>query len=360
MTSLELVDISKDFGKLKALVGINLEIKQGQFCVVLGPSGCGKSTLLNVIAGLEEADSGKIYFEGKDITKLPVHKRDIAFVFQNYALYPHLSVYENMAFGLRIKGLMEKDIRVRIRATSELLGIKDKLENFPGELSGAQKQRVATGRAIVREPKLFLFDEPLSNLDARLRVQSRTEFIKLHKQFKKTTIYVTHDQQEALALGELIVVLKDGQIQQIGAPSQIYHDPANLFIAGFMGMPAMNIIQAKVTRFEEKLVLKNLDFKLVIPLEFQAKLERHNDNMVYLGFRPTAVKISEGGELVGEIIFTQTLEEDHYAHISLSQDVEITMKIDEGLALSSTKLVRLKIDAKKMYFFDEHGKRIEL
>ncbi len=358
MANLELSGISKNFGKLKALDKIDLTIKEGTFCVVLGPSGCGKSTLLNVIAGLENPDSGKIYFAEKDITKLAVHKRDIAFVFQNYALYPHLSVYENMAFGLRIKGLMEKDIRVRIRAVSELLSIKDKLNNFPRELSGGQKQRVATGRAIVREPKLFLFDEPLSNLDARLRAQLRTEFIKLHKQFKKTTIYVTHDQQEALVLGEVIVVLKEGEIQQVGSASAIYHDPSNLFVAEFIGTPAMNIIQARVTRFEEKIVLKNLDFKFVIPKEFQERLEVHSDKMIYLGFRPAAVKISEGGELVGEIIFTQTLEEDRYAQVSLPQNVEITVKIDAALALRSSKLIRLKIDTEKMYFFDADGKRI--
>ena len=358
MGILRLENLSKRFGKLIALSNINLEIADGTFCVVLGPSGCGKSTLLNLIAGLEEPTTGNIYLGNKDITRIPPHKRDIAMVFQNYALYPHLCVFENMAFGLRIKGLKEKDIKAKIKRAGQILNIEDKLNSFPKELSGGQRQRVATGRAIVREPKLFLFDEPLSNLDARLRVELRAEFIKLHKQLKKTVVYVTHDQVEAMALGELVVVIKDGQIQQVSIPKELYYNPVNLFVAEFIGMPPMNIIELRVSRGDGAIVLIKDSFKLEIPADFQRQLERFVDEKIYLGIRPSAISITEQGQIKGEVIFTETIGEDNFAHIRLSQAVEINVKIADTLKLNPGDLVYLTIDCTRMYFFDNSGTRI--
>ncbi|MFH1339451.1 MAG: ABC transporter ATP-binding protein [Candidatus Omnitrophota bacterium] len=354
---LRLENLTKRFGKVTALSDINLEISDGTFCVVLGPSGCGKSTLLNVIAGLEEPTEGRIYLGDKDITNLSPHKRDFAMVFQNYALYPHLSAFENMAFGLRIKGMKKEKIEAEVRRVSKILNIEDKLGSLPRELSGGQRQRVATGRAIAREPKIFLFDEPLSNLDARLRIELRAELIKLHKQLKKTVVYVTHDQVEAMALGEKVVLLKDGRIQQVSTPQELYYEPKNLFAAEFIGTPPMNVIELKVSRDNGKLALTKGNFKLQVPPDCQTQLEKFVGRKIYFGIRPSHVSLAEKGQLKGEVLFIETIGEDSFVRINLADAVEINAKI-EAPDLKPGDRVSLNFDPSRMYFFDDRGSRI--
>jgi len=243
MSKVRLVGLCKDYGALKILKEINLEVEDHQFTVLLGPSGCGKSTTLRIIAGLDSASSGKIFIEERDVTKLEPRERDISMVFQNYALYPSMNVEQNMGFGLKARKMARPEIKERVLSAARLLEITDLLARKPKELSGGQQQRVAIGRAIVREPKLFLFDEPLSNLDAKLRVEMRTEILRLHKRLKATTIYVTHDQEEAMTMADRIVIMERGQIKQAGSPEEIYFSPAMRMVAGFIGSPAMNFIQ---------------------------------------------------------------------------------------------------------------------
>jgi multiple sugar transport system ATP-binding protein len=358
MGFLRIENLSKNFARVKALSSLDLELDEGTFCVALGPSGCGKSTLLNLIAGLEEPSSGRIYLAGRDITHLPPHKRDIAMVFQSYALYPHLSVYENMAFGLRIKRLKDDEIKRKVMEASKILNIEDKLSKFPRELSGGQRQRVATGRAIVRDPKLFLFDEPLSNLDARLRVELRAEFIRLHRRLKKTVVYVTHDQTEAMVLGEVVVVMKEGRIQQVSSPEGLYEQPKNLFVAEFIGSPPMNIVEFEVSAQEGRLMLARGDFRLEVPVDLFQKLGRYINRKIYLGVRPSGLELSGEGNLRAEINFIETIGEDSFAHIKFAQDAELTVRIQKNSGLKTGELVSLRLDWRKVHFFDNTGIRI--
>ncbi len=247
MAQVVIKELTKTFKSVVAVNSMNLEIKDKEFLVLVGPSGCGKTTALRMIAGLEEATDGEIYIGDRLVNDVSPKDRDIAMVFQNYALYPHMSVYDNMAFGLKLRKLPKEDIQARVNEAAELLGLADLLNRKPKQLSGGQRQRVALGRAIVREPKVFLMDEPLSNLDAKLRVQTRAELIKLHRRLGITTIYVTHDQVEAMTMGDRIVVMKDGIVQQVDSPLGLYNTPANVFVAGFIGTPSMNFLDAKIT-----------------------------------------------------------------------------------------------------------------
>ena len=244
MAYLQLHGIEKSFGEHRAIKGIDLTIERGEFVVFVGPSGCGKSTLLRLIAGLETMNAGSIHLDGRDISQMPSSKRDLAMVFQSYALYPHMSVYENMSFALKLAKASTTEIKDKVERAAKILNLEPYLQRTPKELSGGQRQRVAIGRAIVREPKVFLFDEPLSNLDAALRGQTRVEIAKLHRDLGATTIYVTHDQVEAMTLADRVVVLRDGQIEQIGTPLELYDKPANQFVAQFIGTPQMNVIAA--------------------------------------------------------------------------------------------------------------------
>jgi len=248
MADLVLQNIGKSFGNVPVLKDISLHVKEGEFTVLLGPSGCGKSTILRIIAGLDDPTNGSVIIDGTTVNHYPPGDRDIAMVFQQYALYPHLTVRKNLAFALTIRKMPQPTIHARIRETADLLEIHDLLDRFPKELSGGQRQRVAMGRAIVRKPKLFLFDEPLSNLDARLRTSLRVELKRLHQRLGVTIMYVTHDQVEAMTLGQKIVVLKQGSIQQVGSPEQVYHHPKNLFVAGFIGNPSMNLFQGTLLK----------------------------------------------------------------------------------------------------------------
>jgi len=247
MAEVTLTKITKRFGDFTAVKELTMEIEDGKFTVLVGPSGCGKTTTLRMVAGLEEVTAGEIRIGDRTVNQVPPKDRDIAMVFQNYALYPHMDVYNNMAFGLKLRKVPKSEIKDRVQEAADLLGIKDKLKSKPRELSGGQRQRVAVGRAIVRKPKVFLFDEPLSNLDAKLRVQMRTELEQLHHKLRTTTIYVTHDQVEAMTLGDKIAVMRDGVVHQYAAPQETYDRPVNQFVAGFIGSPAMNFLSAQIT-----------------------------------------------------------------------------------------------------------------
>lgn len=265
MARVVLENVSKNFGLVEAVKNFNLIVEDKEFTILVGPSGCGKSTALRMIAGLEEPTTGAIFIGDRAVDDLPPKDRDIAMVFQEYALYPHMSVYKNMAFGLKLRKFPKDEIDKRVREASEILGIQELLGRKPKQLSGGQRQRVAVGRAIVRKPAVFLFDEPLSNLDARLRVQMRAELSKLHHRLQTTIIYVTHDQVEAMTMGTKIVVMKDGWIQQIGSPLEVYNFPVNLFVAGFIGSPVMNFIPCRILSKEGRLFIDAEVFQLPIP-----------------------------------------------------------------------------------------------
>lgn len=265
MARVILKDVSKNFGAIQAVKDFNLTVEDQEFCILVGPSGCGKSTVLRIIAGLEGPTAGTIYIGDRVVNDLPPKDRDIAMVFQEYALYPHMSVYDNMAFGLKLRKFNNNEINQRVRETAEILGIQDLLDRKPKQLSGGQRQRVALGRAIVRKPAVFLFDEPLSNLDAKLRIQMRAELSKLHDRLQATIVYVTHDQVEAMTMGTKVIVMKDGLIQQIGAPLEVYNNPVNSFVAGFIGSPAMNFIPCHVSSKGGRLFIDAGYFQLHIP-----------------------------------------------------------------------------------------------
>lgn len=287
MAKVELKDICKIYdGGVQAVTDANITIEDKEFCVFVGPSGCGKSTTLRMIAGLEDISKGKLYIDGKEMNDVPPKDRDIAMVFQNYALYPHMSVYDNMAFGLKLRKVDKAEIDHKVRAAAAQLGLTEYLERKPKALSGGQRQRVAVGRAIVREPKVFLFDEPLSNLDAKLRVTMRAEIANLHNTQQKTMIYVTHDQTEAMTLGTKIVVMKDGLVQQIGAPLYLYNNPINKFVAGFIGTPPMNFLTVKVHERGGQIVCDEGSFEIA-PTPTQAKfLKDYVGQDISFGIRP--------------------------------------------------------------------------
>jgi len=286
MSSLHLRNISKRFGPNEVLKNLNLDIESGEFMVLAGPSGCGKSTLLRIIAGLEDADVGDILLEQKRIDDLPPKDRDIAIVFQNYALYPHMTAYENIAFGLKIRGLDKKEIHEKVIEAAKILEITELLDRKPAKMSGGQRQRVAIGRAIVRKPKLFLFDEPLSNLDASLRAQMRYEIASLHKKLKATIVYVTHDQVEAMTLADRITVLRNGMIQQTATPAEIYQQPENIFVAGFTGSPPMNFIDGSIEMSLGKYIFKADEESLEWPLPEHLQHASLLSGSVVAGIRP--------------------------------------------------------------------------
>jgi len=296
MAAVKMVNVKKSYdGKNFAVKDVTLEIHDKEFVVLVGPSGCGKTTLLRMVAGLEEITDGEISIDNQVINEIPPKSRNIAMVFQNYALYPHMTVYNNMAFGLRLRNLSKEEIDKRVNSTAEILGLKDLLKRKPKALSGGQKQRVAVGRAIVRNPKVFLFDEPLSNLDAKLRMQMRTELLKLHQKLKITTIYVTHDQTEAMTMGDRIVVLNNGRINQLGAPLEIYKNPVNKFVAGFIGSPPMNFFQGKLDlRNTSMFISSDNRLKLSLPhLTFKDNLD---EKQVWLGIRPEDFRLKQPSE----------------------------------------------------------------
>ncbi len=311
MANVILKEILKKFGDVLAVNKISLEIKDQEFVVFVGPSGCGKTTTLRMIAGLEEVDGGEIYIGDVLVNDVPPKDRDIAMVFQNYALYPHMDVYNNMAFGLKLRKFPKNEIDQRVKEAAEILGIQELLQRKPKQLSGGQRQRVAVGRAIVRHPKVFLFDEPLSNLDAKLRVQMRAELSKLHDRLKTTMIYVTHDQIEAMTMGDRIVVMRDGLVQQVGSPLELYNKPVNKFVAGFIGTPSMNFLDVVLKKESDTLYLDGQSFKLTIPDEFKEKLLPHVNQELTFGIRPQDLfdsSVSKDAAAVPGVIINTTVD----------------------------------------------------
>src|SRR5262249_42536687 len=287
--------INKFYDSVHAVKDVNLQIRDKEFVVFVGPSGCGKTTTLRMIAGLEQISSGDISIDGNVVNELAPMDRDIAMVFQNYALYPHMSVHDNMAFGLKMRGMERAEIAKRVQEAADILGIGELLKRKPRQLSGGQRQRVALGRAIVRHPQVFLFDEPLSNLDAKLRVQMRVELKKLHRRLNTTAIYVTHDQVEAMTLGDRVVVMRGGLVQQVGEPLELYNAPVNRFVAGFLGSPAMNFAGVRVSDAGGGLRAQRNGLGIDIPPEITARLQRYRDNEVTLGIRPEGLQLTKRG-----------------------------------------------------------------
>jgi len=290
MAGVKLEHVYKKFGNVVAVNDADLEIRDKEFLVLVGPSGCGKSTTLRMVAGLEEITSGDIYIGDTLVNDIPPKDRDIAMVFQNYALYPHMDVYNNMAFGLKLRKFPKAEIDARVKDAARILGIENLLDRKPKALSGGQRQRVAVGRAIVREPKVFLMDEPLSNLDAKLRVQMRAELSKLHNRLQTTIIYVTHDQTEAMTMGDRIVVMKDGFIKQVGAPLEIYEHPDNMFVAGFIGSPAMNFAPGVLRKEGDDYIVDCESFRTGVPSGRFREIEKYVDEKVILGIRPENIE----------------------------------------------------------------------
>ncbi len=286
MANVVLKNIKKKFDEVVAVNNVNLEIADREFVVLVGPSGCGKTTTLRMIAGLEEITEGEIFIGDRLVNKLAPKDRNIAMVFQSYALYPHMKVSDNMAFGLKMRKVPKEERRGLVGKTADILGIQDLLDRKPKQLSGGQRQRVALGRAIVRDPEVFLFDEPLSNLDAKLRVQMRTELKKLHERLQATVVYVTHDQVEAMTMGDRIVVMKDGIVQQVGSPLDLYNKPANLFVAGFIGSPAMNFIPCRLLEENSRIYLDTGDFKVPLPDSMASKVRSAKEANLTFGIRP--------------------------------------------------------------------------
>ena len=296
MGQVVLKGINKFYDSVHAVKDVNLQIRDKEFVVLVGPSGCGKTTTLRMIAGLEAISSGDISIDGTVINELAPMDRDIAMVFQNYALYPHMSVYDNMAFGLKMRQFGRDEIEKRVREAADILGIGEMLNRKPRQLSGGQRQRVALGRAIVRHPRVFLFDEPLSNLDAKLRVQMRVELKKLHQRLGTTAIYVTHDQVEAMTLGDRVVVMKDGLVQQVGEPLELYNNPANKFVAGFIGSPSMNFASVTVTEANGSLIVENAGLCIKLPDETARRLRGHIGREILLGVRPEDLSVASAAD----------------------------------------------------------------
>lgn len=358
MAKLSLKSVNKFFDTQEAVKDLNLEVPDGQFVVLVGPSGCGKSTTLRMIAGLESITSGEIWIGDNLVNAVLPKDRDVAMVFQNYALYPHMTVFENIAFPLKIKKLPNSEIQARVKEVAKLLELESYLNKKPKVLSGGQRQRVALGRAIVRKPKVFLFDEPLSNLDAQLRTQLRGELIKLHQKLKTTSVYVTHDQAEAMTLGEKIVVLKEGLTQQIGTPAEIYNSPANIFVAGFIGTPKMNLLKGGISPSSEGLFFHN-DFKLALPQEKMPTLK--NYPQIIIGLRPQAISLASGSSnkswvVKAKLELIENLGGEKYFYLNLEgEKIVAQIKEDRNYPLDSP--LEIFLDLKQAYYFDPQSEK---
>ena len=338
-----LEDLTKKFDEVTAVREVNLTIHDGEFVVLLGPSGCGKTTTLRMIAGLEEITSGSILLDGRVLNDVHPRDRDIAMVFQNYALYPHMSVYKNMAFGLKMRKVAKDEIDRRVKSAADILGIESLLGRYPGKLSGGQRQRVALGRAIVRDPRVFLFDEPLSNLDAKLRVQTRVEILKLHQHLAATSVYVTHDQVEAMTMGDRIVVMHNGAIQQVGSPMEIYQSPANHFVAGFIGSPSMNFLSATVRVEGGRAILEGSGFRVPLPMERASRLEGREGGEVVLGIRPEDMRLGGEGGIEGTVEIIEPVGSDIFLDLSVG-GASLTVRVEPSVRVSQGERVRLRPD----------------
>jgi ABC-type sugar transport system ATPase subunit len=358
MADVRLTGVTKRFGATEVLKGIDLEIADGEFVVFVGPSGCGKSTLLRTIAGLEEADGGEIAIGGRPVNDLSPSDRGIAMVFQSYALYPHMNVYENMAFGLKLAKVDKAEVDRRVRAAAETLNITDYLDRKPKALSGGQRQRVAIGRAIVREPQVFLFDEPLSNLDAALRVRMRYEFASLHERLKTTMVYVTHDQVEAMTLADRIVVLNGGVIEQVGRPMELYERPRNLFVAEFIGSPKMNLLPAEIVTASARGATVRTASGETVKVAVDASRARAGDK-VTLGVRPEHLGLSgKDDALTATVTFVETLGHATYAYLAAGETA-VTVLMPGDVRPAAGETLKLRMPAAQAHLFDEAGAAFE-
>jgi multiple sugar transport system ATP-binding protein len=339
MAFLQLERVEKHFGELRTIKGVDLSIERGQFTVFVGPSGCGKSTLLRLIAGLETVDVGRIVLDGRDITRLPSAQRDLAMVFQSYALYPHMTVADNMSFALRLAKADPAVIEKKVARAAEILNLGPYLQRLPRELSGGQRQRVAIGRAIVREPKVFLFDEPLSNLDAALRGQTRVEIAHLHRELGATTIYVTHDQVEAMTLADQVVVLRDGAIEQVGSPLALYDRPANRFVAQFIGTPQMNVVE----RAEMPVATTDVA------------------GAAYVGVRPEDLHLTAAGngQLTAKVELVEALGAETLIYLNTPRGAQIVLRQNERTELAPGDAVGVNVDLGRLHWFDAQGRMLQ-
>lgn len=358
MGEVSLRSVKKSFGKVEVVHGVDCDIADGEFIVILGPSGCGKSTVLRMIAGLEVITEGEISIDGKVVNNLEPAERDIAMVFQTYALYPHMTVYNNMAYGLKIRKMAKEEIDTRVRNAARILELSDLLDRKPRQLSGGQRQRVAMGRCIVREPKVFLFDEPLSNLDAKLRVQMRLELRNLHAKLGVTSIYVTHDQVEAMTLGERMIVMNGGYAEQIGSPLEVYERPVTLFVAGFIGSPSMNFFKARLSTDGLSVELPGAD---ILPLR-DTGLPSHRGQEVTLGIRPEHFKLTEegAGAMHIKVNHVEALGADTLVHGHLGEDgTFLTVRLPDVHHFKKDTVLPLVAPSDKLHLFDpESGNRI--
>mgnify|MGYP001617115650 CR=1 FL=1 len=367
MANVRLEKVKKVFdGGVVAVQDVNIDVEDKEFTVLVGPSGCGKTTTLRMIAGLEEATEGNIYIGDRLVNDVPPKDRDIAMVFQNYALYPHMTVYDNMAFGLKLRKYPKQEIRQRVQDAAQILGIEELLDRKPKALSGGQRQRVAVGRAIVRKPKVFLFDEPLSNLDAKLRVQMRTEISKLHQRLEATMIYVTHDQTEAMTMGDRIVVMKDGIIQQTDTPLNLYNHPQNKFVAGFIGSPAMNFFNGKVgTDDGLTFVEEGGGLRLNLPQQFAQRLAPYRGKEMTLGIRPEHIydaRRCEGAEVKvkasAKVEVVEPMGNEIYVYFSTKSGTMYVSRISAVEEPEPGREMEFVFDTSKVQLFDKETEKV--
>jgi multiple sugar transport system ATP-binding protein len=366
MSNLRIKDLTKRYGNVKALGDFSLEIKSGEFMVLLGPSGCGKTTAIRCIAGLISPSSGQIYIDDELVNNLPPKNRDIAMVFQNYALYPHMSVYDNIAFPLKMRKKSRLYTEQKINEVANLLGMMDLLNRKPKELSGGQMQRVALGRALVREPKVFLMDEPLSNLDAKLRMYMRTEIKKLQKKVGITTLYITHDQIEAMSMADKVAVMNGGLLQQVGKPQEVYNQPANTFVAGFIGNPSMNFLECDLVKDITTVHFESDSISFTLPNPTMRSSSKPLPKRITIGMRPKDICILEDEntsdiKMKGEITFTEMLGDDSIIEVKMGSSLIRVANANSDLDLSVGRVIMLGIPYSKVHFFDtDNGKRILL
>ena len=355
MAEIQLKHMYKNFeGGVTAVKDFDLCIKDKEFVIFVGPSGCGKSTTLRMIAGLEKISDGELLIDGKRMNDVPSCDRDMAMVFQNYALYPHMSVYDNIAYSMKLKKVPKAEIKKKVEEVAEKLGLSEVLDRKPKELSGGQKQRVAMGRAIVRKPKVFLMDEPLSNLDAKLRNQMRGEISKLYQELDSTFIYVTHDQVEAMTLGTKIVVLKDGEIQQVATPQELYNYPANVFVAGFIGTPPMNLLKGACVPVNGVLHIQVGDALFPLPEQIAENIRRKNyiNQDIIVGIRAEDIKLAADGELEGTVEVYEMLGDYAYLYFNYAGQ-KVSVRVPADTAVQRGDTIRMTFDMEKIHLFDK-------
>ena len=351
MAAIQLQSIEKWFGDVQVIKGVDLDIAEGEFIVLVGPSGCGKSTLLRILAGLEDATYGALLINDEDVTDRLPSERGLSMVFQSYALYPHMNVADNIGFALKTAGAGKAEINEKVQAVAKTLRLEELLERLPKQLSGGQRQRVAIGRAIIRQPKGFLFDEPLSNLDAALRVNMRLEISRLHQQLGITTVYVTHDQIEAMTLADRIVVLNEGVIMQAGSPRELYNHPQNIFVAEFIGSPKMNLMKCETV---------NGRLHLHAKAKQDSGIDSSNDNVAWLGVRPENITVVavEKAAITGTVAVCEYLGSEQFAFIDCGFETFVTVRVAPDLELESGATVGIDFDPKRMHLFDKSGDRL--